>query len=89
MASPGENCQCVYQCLKDMFEYMGCVPVRIVFDNATGIGKRIQGRNMRLSPGSDCITDLNRRSQTLTQDKRKGLWRTQWVLSVVTVSYLF
>ena len=42
MASPGENCQCVCQCLKDMFEYMGCVPVRIVFDNATGIGKRIQ-----------------------------------------------
>ncbi|MGN0906449.1 MAG: hypothetical protein ACI4NM_04815, partial [Bullifex sp.] len=42
MASPGENCQCVCQCLKDMFEYIGCVPVRIVFDNATGIGKRIQ-----------------------------------------------
>ena len=42
MVAPGENCQCVCQCLKDMFEYMGYVPRRIVFDNATGIGHRIQ-----------------------------------------------
>lgn len=42
MVAPGENCQCVCQCLKDMFEYMGRVPTRIVFDNATGIGSRVQ-----------------------------------------------
>ena len=40
---PGENCECVCQGLQDMFEFIGKVPLRIVFDNATGIGKRICG----------------------------------------------
>ena len=40
---PGENCECVCQGLQDMFEFVGMVPTRIVFDNATGIGKRVCG----------------------------------------------
>ncbi len=37
---PGENSECVCQALKNIFEYVGGVPRRIVFDNATGIGRR-------------------------------------------------
>ncbi len=37
---PGENSECVCQALKNIFEYIGGVPRRIVFDNATGIGRR-------------------------------------------------
>lgn len=38
---PGENAECVCQGLKSIFEYVGGVPIRIVFDNATGIGRRV------------------------------------------------
>lgn len=41
---PGENCECVCQGLRYFFEFLGGAPVRIVFDNATGIGKRVWGR---------------------------------------------
>lgn len=38
---PGENCECVCRALQMIFEYIGHVPTRIVFDNATGIGRRV------------------------------------------------
>lgn len=37
----GENSECVCQALQNIFEYVGGVPHRIVFDNAAGIGRRI------------------------------------------------
>lgn len=37
----GENAECVCQGLLDIFYYIGGVPQTIVFDNATGIGRRI------------------------------------------------
>ncbi len=37
----GENAECVCQGLKSIFEYIGGVPGRLVFDNATGVGRRI------------------------------------------------
>ena len=37
----GENAECVCQGLKDIFTYIGGVPGLIVFDNATGVGKRV------------------------------------------------
>jgi len=37
----GENAECVCEGLVTIFEFIGGVPVRCVFDNATGIGKRI------------------------------------------------
>lgn len=37
----GENCECVCQGLQDIFYYIGGIPNIIVFDNATGIGRRI------------------------------------------------
>jgi transposase len=36
-----ENAECVCQGLLDIFEFLGGIPVLIIFDNATGIGKRI------------------------------------------------
>ena len=38
---PGENAECVCQALKNIFEYLGCVPTTIVFDNAAGVGRRV------------------------------------------------
>lgn len=40
----GENAECVCQGLKDIFEYIGGVPNKIVFDNATGVGRRIKDK---------------------------------------------
>lgn len=37
----GENAECVCQGLKDIFTYIGGVPPLIIFDNATGVGRRM------------------------------------------------
>ena len=37
----GETAECVCQGLKDIFEYIGGVPPLLVFDNATGVGRRV------------------------------------------------
>jgi transposase len=37
----GENAECVCEGLKRIFAFVRGVPVRIVFDNATGVGKKI------------------------------------------------
>ena len=42
LAMPGENCECVCLALQTIFSFIGGVPNRIVFDNATGIGRRIK-----------------------------------------------
>lgn len=41
--SEGETCECVCSCLQQIFRHIGHVPGRIVFDNATGIGRRSFG----------------------------------------------
>ncbi len=38
----GETAECVGQGLKDLFHHLGGVPLRIVFDNASGIGRRVR-----------------------------------------------
>jgi transposase len=38
----GENAECVVQGLMNIFNHIQGVPVRIVFDNATGIGRRFR-----------------------------------------------
>lgn len=38
---PGENAECVCQGLRNIFEYIGGVPIRIVFDNAAGVGRKL------------------------------------------------
>ena len=40
---PGENAECVCSGLIAIFEYVGGVPPRLVFDNATGVGRKIYG----------------------------------------------
>ena len=37
----GENAECVCQGLLDIFYYIGGVPQTIVFDNATGVGRKV------------------------------------------------
>lgn len=38
---PGENAECVCQALRNIFEFVGGVPTKIVFDNAAGVGRRV------------------------------------------------
>ena len=38
----GETAECVCQGLMDIFHHIGCVPRRIVFDNAGGVGRRVR-----------------------------------------------
>ena len=40
----GETAECVCQGLEDIFEYIGGVPILLVFDNATGVGRRIMDK---------------------------------------------
>ncbi len=40
----GETAECVGQGLKDIFTRIGGVPSRIVFDNASGVGRRVRDR---------------------------------------------
>jgi transposase len=40
----GETAECVAQGLLDIFDHIGGVPRRIVFDNASGVGRRIRDR---------------------------------------------
>jgi transposase len=44
----GETSECVCQGLRNVFEFVGGVPRRAVFDNATGVGRRV-GPEVRLS----------------------------------------
>lgn len=38
---PGENAKCVCQTLVNIFEFIGGIPLKIVFDNAAGVGRRV------------------------------------------------
>ncbi|OQB51117.1 MAG: Integrase core domain protein [Deltaproteobacteria bacterium ADurb.Bin151] len=40
----GETAECVAQGLRDIFHRIGGVPIRIVFDNATGVGRRFRDK---------------------------------------------
>ena len=40
----GETAECICQGLQDIFHHIGGVPQRIVFDNASGIGRRIRDK---------------------------------------------
>ena len=40
----GETAECVCQGLKDIFGYIGGVPIMLIFDNATGVGRRIKDK---------------------------------------------
>lgn len=37
----GETAKCVCQGLQDIFEFIGGVPLLLIFDNATGVGRRV------------------------------------------------
>lgn len=39
----GETAECVCQGLKDVANYIGGMPAKIVFDNASGVGRKIMG----------------------------------------------
>ena len=45
-ALPGETAECVCEGLRQIFEHVGHAPHTIVFDNATGVGKRDRARRV-------------------------------------------
>ena len=54
---PGENQECLLQEMKDIFEYIGHVPTRIVFDNmSTAVAQVLEGHNRKLSEGFERFT---------------------------------
>lgn len=44
---PGENAECTCLALRNLFEWLGGVPERIVFDNAAGVGHKGYGSASR------------------------------------------
>lgn len=46
---PGENAECTCQALENLFEWLGGVPERIVFDNAAGVGRKQRFEKVRLT----------------------------------------
>lgn len=52
----GETAECVVQGLQDIFEHIGGVPRRLIFDNASGVGHRV-GEHIQMA-------DLFKRFQT-------------------------
>ena len=66
---PGENAECACQALLDLFEWLGGVPERIVFDNAAGVGRRTGGA---ASAGPAC----SRRSRRTTGSRAPCARRT-------------
>ena len=40
----GETAECVCQGLQDIFRYIGGVPEELIFDNATGVGRRVRDK---------------------------------------------
>jgi len=40
----GETAECVCQGLQDIFHYIGGVPVCLIFDNATGVGRKVMDK---------------------------------------------
>lgn len=44
----GETAECVAHGLQDLFHHMGGVPTRLVFDNASGVGRRVS-ENVRMA----------------------------------------
>ena len=51
---PGENAECVCQVLRNIFEYLGGVPVKIVFDNAAGVGRKACDQVRTTEPFEAC-----------------------------------
>ncbi len=50
----GENSECVCEGLRAVFEFCGGVPARLVFDNATGVGRRV-GETISTADTFGCI----------------------------------
>jgi len=44
----GETAECVVHGLSDIFQHIGGIPTRLIFDNATGVGRRV-GEKIRMT----------------------------------------
>ena len=57
----GETAECVCQGLKDIFGYIGGVPIMLIFDNATGVGRRIKDKVIETADIEKAVNFLKER----------------------------
>ena len=78
----GENAECVVQGLVDIFQRIGGVPHRLVFDNASGVGQR-SGEVVRMTERPNSFSASRRttgsrpRSVIPTPVTRRAMWKTK------------
>ena len=87
----GETAECVCQGLVDIFDFIGCVPPLLIFDNATGVGRRIGDviHEAELFPVFVPITTSVSGSVTLTPDGKREMWNARWIITGQTSLCLF
>ena len=87
----GETAECVCQGLLDIFEFIGGVPPLLIFDNATGVGRRIGDmiHKTELFPVFVLITISVSGSATLILDGKREMWNARWIITGQTSLCLF
>ena len=83
----GETAECVCQGLQDIFEFIGGVPPLLIFDNATGVGRRIGDAIHGIgtfSPVSVPIITSGCASVIPIPDGRKEMWSVRLIITVRT-----
>ncbi|GGD88237.1 hypothetical protein GCM10010911_53460 [Paenibacillus nasutitermitis] len=80
----GETAECVTHGLQDIFQRIGGVPSRLVFDNASGVGRRVsENAWQNYSCASRRIMALKLLSATPMRVTKMGTSRTRWAISGV------
>ena len=85
----GETAECVAHGLQDIFHRIGGVPTRLIFDNASGVGRRVS-ENVRMAEVflrfkahyGFAITFCNP-----IPDTKRATWKTKSVICVATCLY--
>jgi len=82
----GGTAECVCQGLQDIFEYIGGVPPLLIFDNATGVGRRARDviHESELFSRFRAITISGYASVIRIPERKRGTWSEKWAIIVPT-----
>lgn len=82
----GETAECVCQGLQDIFEFIGGVPPLLIFDNATGVGRRIGDaiHESELFSRFRAHYHFRVRFATPIPAGKKGMWSARLIITVRT-----
>jgi transposase len=75
----GETAECVCEGLQAIFRHLGGCPRRLVFDNATGVGRRVEKASawQNCSPVSRRITVSRSASVIQILEMKREMWKTR------------